>query len=364
MSDSPYLSAEQDPMRMSRAWVVRVTAAVSAVVLVSIALMLPVPYVYLQPGDAFNTLGDYGDQPMFTFGEDVTTYPTSGDLDFTTVSVLRPDGEISLGQAIMKYLDPDVAIVPRSLVYPDGTTAQGSEAQSAAQFDSSNDSSRVAALRAAGYTVPGTPRVAEVATDGAAAQVLEAGDLIRAVDGKSVDSSTAAVQAVGSGTPGQTVSLDITREKTDRTVQVTTRPDATDPSIPRIGVTLGTSFDFPIEITNNVDAVGGPSAGAMFALGIYDLLTPGALTGGLKVAGTGEITPDGVIGPIGGVQQKIAGAAKADASVFLVPAANCAEAIDGDTKDLTLVKVETLDGAIDALTQLANDPKAKVPSCS
>lgn len=364
MSDSTFLSAEQDPMRMSRAWVVRLTAAISAIVLVSIALMLPVPYVYLKPGDAFNTLGDYGDQPMFTFGDDVKTYPTTGDLDFTTVAVLRPDGELNLGQAIVQYLNPDVALVPRSLVYPDGTTAEGSEAESTAQFDSSKDSSRVAALRAAGYTVPGTPKVAEVASDGAAADVLEDGDLIRSVDGKAVDSSAAAVEAVSARVPGQTVSLDITRGKTDRTVQVTTKADRTDPTIPRIGITLGTSFDFPIEVTNNVDAVGGPSAGMMFALGIYDKLTPGALTGGLQVAGTGEITPDGVVGPIGGVQQKIAGAAIADATVFLVPAPNCAEALDGDTKGLKLVKIETLDGAINALTKLANNPKATVPSCS
>ena len=131
------------------------------------------------------------------------------------------------------------------------------------------------------------------------------------------------------------MSLAITRGSTERTVDVTTKADRTDPTVPRIGITLGTKYDFPITIDNNVGReVGGPSAGAMFALAIYDRLTPGSLTGGRKIAGTGEISAEGVVGSIGGIQQKIAGAAAAGATIFLVPDANCAEAIDGDTKGL------------------------------
>lgn len=350
---------------LSRAYVVRLTAAISLIVLVSIVMMLPVSYVTLKPGAVFDTLGDFEDQPMFTFGEDVKTYPTTGDLDFTTVSITGPAGRVTLSEALRAFVDPDVAIVPHSLVYPEGTTTEDSRAQSAAQLDGSKDSSRVAGLRAAGFTVPGVPEISEVASDGAAADVLKAGDLIRAVDGAKVDSSTATVEAVGAHRPGEVVTLDITRGSNDSTVKVTTRPDRTDPTLPRIGVSLGTSYDFPIKIENNVgDSIGGPSAGAMFALAIYDKLTPGSLTGGLDVAGTGEISPDGVVGSIGGVQQKIAGAADAGASVFLVPAANCEEALDGDTKGLTLVKVETLDDAINALTALAKDANAKVSSCN
>jgi PDZ domain-containing protein len=101
----------------------------------------------------------------------------------------------------------------------------------------------------------------------------------------------------------------------------------------------------------------------MFALAIYDRLTPGSLTGGREVAGTGEITPDGTVGPIGGIRQKIAGAADDGAKVFLVPAANCAEAAGGDDHGLRLVKVSKLDDAIDTLEALAKNPKASVPQC-
>ncbi len=364
MSD-PDLPSDPDPMGLSRTYLVRLTAALSLIVLVSVALLLPVPYVTLKPGPAYDTLGDFGDQPMFTFGSGVKTYPTTGDLDFTTVSVTRADSRISLTDAMQAYFDSDVAVVPRALVYPDGSTAANSRAAAAAQLDGSKDSSRVAALRAAGYTVPGLPEVADVAPDGAAADVLKKGDLIRAVDGTAVDSSSAAVEAVGSRAPGESVSLAITRGSTERTVDVITKADQSDPSTPRIGITLGTTYDFPITVDNNVGReIGGPSAGSMFALAIYDRLTPGSLTGGRKIAGTGEISAEGVIGPIGGIQQKMAGAAAAGATLFLVPDPNCAEAIEGDTKGLQLVRVETLDGAIDSLEKLAKDPKAKVPSCS
>ena len=213
--------------------------------------------------------------------------------------------------------------------------------------------------------MPSTPRIAAVLADGAAAKVLEADDLVRSVDGAKVTSSEETVQAVGTHKPGDSIALAITRDGKDQTVRVTAAADPQDPTVPRLGVTLGTAYDFPIKIDNNVGRqIGGPSAGTMFALAIYDKLTPGALTGGLKVAGTGEISAEGVVGSIGGIQQKIAGASAAGAKIFLVPAPNCDEALDGDTKGLKLVKIEMLDDAISSLETLSKNPKATVPACS
>jgi PDZ domain-containing protein len=207
--------------------------------------------------------------------------------------------------------------------------------------------------------------VAGVVEDGAAADVLKAGDVIVEIDGAAVATSEAAIQTIGAKQPGESVSLTIERDGTQQTVDVVTRPDVDDPTVPRVGISLGTAYDYPIEINNNVGReIGGPSAGSMFALAIYDKLTPGELTGGKTVAGTGEITADGVIGPIGGVRQKMAGADNAGASIFLVPAANCTEAADGDDHGLTLVKVSRLDDAIASLEKLAKNPDAEVPTCS
>lgn len=355
-----------DPNALSRRYLTLVVATVSVIALTCVAFMLPVPYVTQKPGPVFDTLGKpFDDQPLLTFGDDVKTYKTTGSLNFTTVSVTRADARMSLVSAISAYFDPDVAVVPKSLVYPNHETAKQSTAESAAQLDSSKDFSRVAALRAAGFDVPARAQVAAVAKDGASVGKLKVGDLIDKVDGQAVKDREAAVAIIGKVAVGDTVTVTITRDGKTKEVPIVTRSDADDPKLPRIGISVGTKFIFPIQVDNNVGRqIGGPSAGTMFALAIYDKLTPGELTGGQTIAGTGEINPDGVVGPIGGIRQKMAGAEQGGATIFLVPAANCAEALNGDDDGLQLVKITTLKDAISSLEALAKDPKAEVPTCS
>ncbi|WP_286690352.1 MULTISPECIES: PDZ domain-containing protein [unclassified Aeromicrobium] len=356
---------DPDAHRLGRRYVTLLVAGVSVVALTCVAFLLPAPYVTMRPGPAFDTFGEIGGRQMFTFGKGVKTYPVDGALDFTTVSVTRADTHVSLGSVVEAFLTSDVAVVPRDIVYPDDESAAASKAEGQAQLTSSKDSSLVVALRAAGYRVGERASVAAVAQDGAAAGKLQPKDEITAVDGRRTSSAASVVEAVGRVKPGATVTLDVVRGGTQRTVDVTTRPDPRDASVPRVGVSLGTVYDFPIDVENNVgDEVGGPSAGTMFALAIYDRLTPGSLTGGRTVAGTGTMSPDGTVGPIGGVRQKIAGAAAAGAKVFLVPDANCAEAAQGSDHGMTLVRVATFDEAVKELTALAKDPDARVRTCS
>ena len=108
--------------------------------------------------------------------------------------------------------------------------------------------------------------------------------------------------------------------------------------------------------------VGGPSAGLMFSLGIYDKLTPGDLTGGKFIAGTGTITPEGQVGPIGGIQQKMGAARRAGATIFLTPTQNCADAVASDPKGLRLVRVDTMHGALQALSAVRTGQGA-IPAC-
>ena len=350
---------------LSRRYTTMLVAALSLIGLTCVALLLPVPYVMMRPGPAYDTLGDFEGKPMFTFGKDVKVYPTDGSLDFTTVSVTRADRHVTLVDAAAAYFGSENAVVPKSLIYPDDETAEQSTQQGAAQLDSSKDSSRVAALRAAGFTVTGTPQIAGIVKGGAADGKLKAGDLVKGVDGTKVDSAEGLVKAVGTHKPGDVVTVSVTRKGKAQDIPVTTKPDSENPKLPRLGVTLGTKYAYPFTINNNVGrSIGGPSAGTMFALAIYDKLTPGALTGGVKVAGTGEMAPDGTVGPIGGVRQKMAGAAHHTAKIFLDPAANSAEAADGDDFGMTLVKITKLEDAIDSLEALAKDDDAKVPTCS
>lgn len=353
-----------DETSLSRRYATMVAAVVTLIVLTCVAFIVPVPYVTMRPGPVFNTLGNFDGEPMFTFGRGVKTYETKGALDFTTVSVTRADTKLSLFRVLMAYRDKDVAVVPHDFVYPDDQSESDAKTEGQAQLTSSKDASRVAALRAAGYTVGEDPVVAGVAKGGAADGRLRAKDVIRSVDGASVRSSAAVVKAIQKLTPGEKVTLGITRDGKAQKVVLTTRPDAQDPKLPRVGITISTQYDFPIKIVNHVgDSVGGPSAGTMFALAIYDRLTPGSLTGGLQVAGTGEITADGVVGPIGGIRQKMAGAAAGGAKVFLAPSSNCDEVKGADLHGLNVVKISTLKDAITALSELSKNPNAKVPRC-
>lgn len=350
---------------MSQRYATLVVAALSVIVLTCVAFLAPLPYVTMKPGPAFNTLGSFDDKPMFTFGKGVKTYPTSGALDFTTVSVTRANTHVSLFEAVTSYFDKSVAVVPKSLIYPDHQSEKSSSSQGAAQLAGSKDTSRAAALKAAGYQVPSVPVVQQVLPDGAAKGKLVAGDVIKQVDDKKTSTAKAVVAAVGAHQPGDKVNVVVSRDGATKTISLTTRPDAKDKKLPRVGISIGEKFVFPIQITNNVnEEIGGPSAGMMFALGIYDRLTPGSLTAGKRIAGTGEITGDGAVQPIGGVRQKIAGAHAQKATIFLVPDANCKEAAGGKDFGIKLVRIKTLKGAISALEKLAKDPKAKVSTCN
>lgn len=361
---TPSAPHDEEATRSSRSYVALVVATVTLVALTCVAFLVPVPYVTMRPGPAYDTLGEIGGTAMFTFGDDVTTYPTDGVLDFTTVSVTRSSTNLTFLEAARAYFTDDVNVVPRDIVYPDGETDEQARQAGAAQLTSSKDTSRAAGLRAAGFEVPETPVVAGLVEDGASVGLLEPDDEIRTVDGDPVDTSGDVVDTVGRVEPGDVVSVGVVRDGEQQTVDVTTKADPQDADRPLIGITIGTTYDFPVEIENNLgDQVGGPSAGTMFALAIYDRLTPGSLTGGRTIAGSGSITGDGEVGPIGGIRQKMAGAAADGAEIFLVPAANCDEAASGDDHGLTLVSVETLDGAIEALDALADDPEATVPAC-
>jgi PDZ domain-containing protein len=354
-----------DASTLSRRYTTMVVAGLSVIALTCVVFLLPMPYVTMRPGPVFNTLGNFNSKPMFTFGDGVKTYPTTGTLDFTTVSVTRASSHVTLSAAIQGFFDKNVAVVPKSLIYPEGESEKTSTQQSAAQLDSSKDSSRVAALRAAGYKVIGVPVIAGIVKGGASVGKLRTGDIVTAINGVKLSTDEALVKAVSTHKPGDVIAVTFTRDGKKQTASITTKPDADNPKLPRIGVTLGTKYTYPFKVDNNVGRqIGGPSAGTMFALAIYDKLTPGALTGGQKIAGTGEMETDGTVAPIGGIRQKMAGASQAGAKVFLVPAANCAEATDGDDFGMTLVKISTLKDAISSLETLAADHSAKVPACS
>lgn len=350
--------------RLSRRTVTVLVSLGVGSVLFGLTLFVPVPYVTMRPGPTFDTLGDFDDRPMIEFGDDVEVYPTDGQFDFTTVSVTRPESTMTLGTALRAWLNPDVAVVSKKFVYPDDATNEQNDEAGAAEMSSSKDDSRAAALRAAGFEVPELAVVAQVAEDAPALGVLQAGDILLAVDRTEIESVAHAGQLIADRDPGDEVSISFSRNGEQVTETIVTEPNPDSPERPRIGIWITVRYDFPLEVTNNVgDSIGGPSAGLMFAVAIYDRLTPGALAGGRHFAGTGTIDGEGLVGGIGGVRQKIVGARKGGAEFFFVPAENCDEATAKSIDGIRLVKATELDDVLESVEALARDPRAKVPTC-
>ena len=348
-----------------RALTLVVTAALLAVLGVA-GSVLPVPYVALQPGPITDTLGEVpgGSSPLIVI-KGHKTYPTEGKLALTTVSVVGdPQHHPSLFAAISDWFSSDTAVVPEQLIFPPGEDIQKVEQQNQQDMQESQENAITAALRYLGIAVPTQVTVSSVSSGAPAADVLEKGDVIAKVDGHAINSEKQLRDLISAHKPGESVSLTITRAgKTFERSVKTTASGSGSSQRTVVGFVPKVTHQFPFSIDIGLKDVGGPSAGTMFALGIIDKLTPGALTGGRFVAGTGTIDPQGNVGPIGGVQQKVVAASRAGASVFLVPAGDCGGAQGSAPKGVRLVKISTLSGAVDALEALSKGNDTSVPSC-
>lgn len=321
-------------------------AVAVAVVLGLIIALLPSPYVIQQPGPVFDTLGSVeveGEEiPLITI-PDEETFPTDGSLDLLTVSAVgRPGRTPGWLDVVVAWFDPRRAVVPVEAVFPPGVSEEDRDTQNEAQMVDSQQDAIAAALVELGYEFPREVVVQGIGEGAPAEGVLEIGDVIAAVDGRAVESVTelrSAIAEHGTETPAR---LDVVRG--DETVEVEVTPiERGGQTILGIGVRM--RYEFPIDVEIRLDDVGGPSAGMMFALGIVDKLTPGAMTGGEIVAGTGTIDSDGAVGGIGGIRQKLWGADENGAEWFLAPEANCGEVVGHVPDGLEVFSVTTLEEA-------------------
>ncbi len=344
---------------MTRRTATLVTSIVVLIVSLGLVTAFPVPFVSFSPGPVKDTLGATKNKPVIEItGHE--TFPTTGQLDLTTVSVTSPNRELTLPQAMRNWLDPHHDLFPRDIIYPPDQSADQVEEENTAEMTGSQDSAVAAALQQA--KVPFHPKVSTVAKDTPADGKLKPGDIVLAVDGATVSQVPQVGEFVRRHKVGENVVFLIQRGTTEQTVQLKTAATPGEATRPMVGITIG--VDSPVKVTVNLGQdIGGPSAGTAFALAIYDKLTPGPLLAGKHVAGTGTIDALGQVGAIGGIQQKIAGAKQDGATIFLVPAPNCAAALHADVKGIQLVKITTLSEAIAALKAVTSGT-GDVPACT
>ena len=293
-------------------------------------------------------------EPMIDIPAQYRHSPSGGFL-LTTVFLQTP---ITVGQWLLGQVSPVLKLVPPERVVPADTTVQELALRNFRMLDNSENSATIVGLRLAGYpveTIGRGARILSVLPESPAYNLLQPGDVIVAVNEEAVGIVSDLTTRLTRLSAQDTVQLQIERDSRRLAVTTSFLPPSDPAQPPRIGISVeeaGMEVDlpFPVEIVPQ-KIVGGPSAGLIFALTIYNLLTPEDVTGGRIIAGTGTINLDGTVGPIGGVEQKVAGAEFAGAEYFLAPSENYEDA-RAVARRIKVVKVATADEAIEFLRSL------------
>lgn len=322
---------------------------------------ITVPYVILRPGPAPNTLGSFDGQKVITI-TGAPTYPTTGGLHFTTVSMYGgPGNRPNLIEYGMARLDSDAQIYRESQLFTPQQTQKQVQEENEAEMTGSQSAAEVVAARKAGFTVPETIRIVGIA-DGAseAKRLVRPKDVIASINGVAVKDSPALQREMAKVKPGTSVRLGVTRAGKPMTFTLPTHESS---GRAVMGLALDPDAQMPFKVAISVGDVGGPSAGMMFTLAIYDELTRGPLTGGKQIAGTGTMDAAGQVGAIGGIQEKVVGARDNGATVFLAPAANCSELKGHVPGGLSVYSVATIDDAIKTVKGVASNTTQGLPRC-
>ena len=336
-------------------------ATVATALLVAGASLLPVPYAVTGPGPTRDTLGEVDGTPLISI-RDVETYEPTGELLLTTVSVAGgPDYPVTLVDVLGGWWDPTRSVAPVETVFEPTESRSDIDARNQAAMISSQENATVAALEELGYEIPTVLNVAGVAEGSGAEGVLLEGDVIVALDGHDVPSFSALSARMDDVEPPAAVVVGVERDGARQDLEVATVDDGTGRAL--LGVYIDPVFDLPVDVSIAIEDIGGPSAGTMFALGIIDLLTEADEANGLTIAGTGTMDLTGTVGPIGGIQQKMAGAARDGATWFLAPEDNCDEVVGNVPAALQVVGVGTLAQARAAVEAIGAGDGGSLPTC-
>jgi Lon-like protease len=316
----------------------------SLAIVVAAAFVVPLPWVEYLPGRP-TTIDD-----LFELGG-VETTELVGETAMLTVYLRQQPPAM----ALRALLDDDRDLLPASRVYPDGIDRSEYLELQRERFGRQFEIAMAVGAQAAGYEPELLTEVVvvEVVQGSAADGALLPGDVVRAVDGDPVVAAEELQAFARAGQVGDPLLLTVERDGSEHDVRVElgTLPGTDEP---RIGIAIRTAVDvlrFPFEVEIEDTRIGGPSAGLMIGLTVYDLLAEEDLLAGRRVAGTGSLDADGSVGTVGGVREKMAAAVEFGADIVLVPGAQLDDALAGAPEGLTVVGVDTLDDAIAVLRE-------------
>jgi Lon-like protease len=328
------------------------------------ASFVRLPYYLESPGSATSVT------PLVVV-DPAHRHAVHGDVLLSTVALRNQVSAIDLVSA---WFDPNVNIVKRQDIT--GGASDQQYAQLASQeMDGSKQDAIVVALRRLGYVVPEHGDgviVTNVEAGSPATDHLHANDVIVRAGGRTVAVASDLTTAIRAHRPGDAFTMTVVGStgRRDTTVHLASCPEEACPGTngqrPFLGIELLTKndrYDYPFKVDIDLAGVGGPSAGLAFTLGIIDELANGHLTGGHRVAVTGEINLDGTVGPIGGIALKTVAVERAGADVFLVPKDDNsggepqykAAVAKARGHHLRVIAVGNLEDALNALRSLGGD---------
>src|SRR5690625_802092 len=339
------------------------TQVISCAILgITIALMaiIPTGFVIQRPGPTVDVIDESAEVPAISI-TGTETFDHDGELRLTTVQVQGGEGFPTWAFNILNaYFRADAAVTPVENVFPTDVSRDEITERNRQEMEASQRRAVVVALEYLDYEVPTVLRIVGTVPESGAADVLQEDDVLLGINGTEVANFAELDAELGEVPGGDTVEVEIERAGEEVTVDVVSM--ASEDGDAQLGVLLDPDFEFPVDVDINAQDIGGPSAGLIFSLGIVDLLTPGSLTGGESISGTGTIDLAGNVGPIGGIEQKLFGADEAGSDWFLAPEANCAE-IENQPDGLTVIPVDTFDNAQLAVESIASGQGDSLPTC-
>ena len=316
------------------------------IALLAAAFYVPIPWFYAYlPGP----IRDIEDLVRVS---GTRSYSSEGSLYLTTVSV---DTQVTSVDLVASMFDPQTSIVRKEAI-TGGRSLQRLKREQRQQMRESKQHAREVALSALGLGKPvgDGAEVVRTVPRSPAARVLRPGDLIVAIDGRRVQTTCDVGAAIDRHEIGEQVEVVVRRRGRRRVFRLETVRHPEDPRAAYIGVAMeevNYRFNPGVDVRFRTGQIAGPSAGLMFTLALYDRLTPDDLTAGRRIAGTGTIACDGGVGPIGGIEQKIASAEREGAEIFLTPRLNVPNA-RAVADELEIVAVSTFDDAVEYLEAL------------
>ena len=326
-----------------------------AILIFLIALMpiglIKTEYYFMSPGPPYQWEIDYGNDENYAF---------EGNLFQLTV---RRD-EANVFVYLWSLINDSYDLYPREVILPDGVTPQELSEISIQNMRTSENVAIAVALKNVGYEIESKGdgvAVVGLLEDSPVKDKLKKGDLINSINNTDIYSATEFISTLRTYSIGETVSIGLLREIDGIKEQIYIKTTLIEhveyegePMVGFLATTVNERFDFPFEIDIKTGNVGGPSAGLMMALNVYNNLIPEDITNSKIIAGTGTIEIDGSVGPVGGVKQKIIAAKRAGAELILVPVANFEEAQPFETDKTAIVAVDSFDEALAVISQYSS----------